>query len=919
MTIPRATVRLQFHEAFTLNDAIPLVDYFADLGISHVYASPLTVARAGSNHGYDTIDYSQISPVLGGEDALRRLVQKLRAADMGLILDIVPNHMASSSTNAWWWDVLEWGKNSRYANFFDIDWDSSDPRLKGKVLTPFLGDAYGTELKEGHIQLHFNEERGAFEISYFDNRFPLTPLSYTNIFSAAPRSARLVALIRVFGALEEASEVHHREAASQVLREAASVAETRADIQTAIQAHDARYPQGRERLHRLLERQHYRLTWWRNAAEEMNWRRFFEISDLVGLRVEQQPVFDAAHELVLRLYGEGLIDGVRIDHVDGLTDPQKYCLNLRASLGSLTSRRPASLQSPPYIVVEKILGPGENLDSQWRVEGTTGYDFMNEVGAVLHDERGEDEFTRLWETVSGEHRSFHDIVLDARRMLLARHFAGELENLSRSVYRIGQLELETRDWSLPAIRRVMTELLVAFPVYRTYATVSGRTEQDEHFFSKARSQAAACLQADDRKLLDVIADWLGGTAPYTLEPGEKRDARMEAIRRFQQLTAPLAAKSVEDTGFFRYGRLLSRNEVGAEPSLFAIDARTFHDLSLHRSRHFPHAMLATATHDHKRGEDARMRLAVLSEIPTTWASMAGNWLDRSDGAPHPVDQYMLFQTLVAAWPAELSPQDHDGIAQLRERVSAWQIKSLREGKLRSSWFSPDEQYEERCTAFLASRLDDAGFLADLSAFVEQIGPAAALKSLSQCVLRMTAPGVPDLYQGTEFWDFSLTDPDNRRPVDFEARLKALETPASPQELVQNWRTGHVKQAVVRHVLQYRKDHADLFATGTYQPLSVSGPGERHVVAYARQMQDRCVLVIVPRLFGGLPDASGSEPLAMPLIPAADWGNTAITLPDALAGRTLHSVFDGKVIDALSNTLALREVLSVFPVAMLYAV
>lgn len=918
MTIPRATVRLQFHEAFTLNDAIPLVDYFSELGISHVYASPLTVARAGSTHGYDTIDYSQISPVLGGEDALRRLVQKLRSVDMGLILDIVPNHMASSSANAWWWDVLEWGRNSRYASFFDVDWESQDPRLRGKLLAPFLGNAYGTELKEGHIRLHFNEERGAFEISYFDNRFPLTPLSYTNIFAAAPRSARLVALIRVFGALEEASEVHHREAASQVLREAASVPETRADIETAIQAHDARYPQGRERLHRLLERQHYRLTWWRNAAEEMNWRRFFEISDLVGLRVEQQPVFDASHELVLRLYGEGLIDGVRIDHVDGLTDPQKYCLNLRASLGSLTSKRPAHLQSPPYILVEKILGPGENLDSQWRVDGTTGYDFMSEVGAVLHDERGEEELTRLWETISGDRSAFHDIVLDARRMLLSRHFAGELENLSRSIYRIGQFELETRDWSLPAIRRVMTELLVAFPVYRTYASVSGRTEHDERYFSSARSDAAARLQADDRKLLDVIADWLGGTAPYTLEPGEKRDARLEAIRRFQQLTAPLAAKSVEDTGFFRYGRLLSRNEVGAEPSQFAIDAQAFHDLARHRAQHFPHAMLATATHDHKRGEDARMRLAVLSEIPTAWGSMAGNWLDRSEDAPHPVDQYMLFQTLVAAWPAELAPEDRDGVAELRERVSAWQMKSLREGKLRSSWFSPDAQYEERCAAFLTSRLDNAGFLAELSTFVGRIGPAAALKSLSQCLLRMTAPGVPDLYQGTELWDFSLTDPDNRRPVDFDARLHALESLLSPQDLVQNWRTGQIKQAVVRHVLQYRKAHADLFATGSYQPLSVTGPGERHVIAYARQLQDRCVLVIVPRLCGGLPDASGSEPLATPLIPAADWGNTEIILPDALAGKALHSVLDGKVIDAPSNRLALREALSLFPVAMLYA-
>src|SRR5690606_32547091 len=387
------------------------------------------------------------------------------------------------------------------------------------------------------------------------------------------------------------------------------------------------------------------------------------------------------------------------------------------------------------------------------------YEFMSEVGAVLHDERGEAELTRLWETIAGERRPFDEIVTDARRMLLSRHFAGELDNLCRAVYRIAQLDVMTRDWSLAAIRRVMTELLVAFPVYRTYASVGGRTSADASVFSQAQSEAAARLQSDDQTLLGVISDWLGGTAPYTWEPGPQRDVRLEAIRRFQQLTAPLAAKSVEDTGFFRYGRLLSRNEVGAEPSELAIDAGTFHELALRRSQEFPHAMLATATHDHKRGEDARMRLAVLSEMPATWGSIAGNWLDRSNGAPHPVDQYMLFQTLVAAWPPELSVDDQPGIAELRERVAAWQTKSLREGKLRSSWFSPDARYEETCASFLNARLNDRSFTAELAAFVDRIGPAAALKGLAQCILRMTAPGVPDLYQGTEFWDFSLTDPD----------------------------------------------------------------------------------------------------------------------------------------------------------------
>ncbi len=917
MSTPRATVRLQFHETFTLEDAIPLVDYFAELGISHIYASPLTRARAGSTHGYDTIDYSQISPELGGEAALRRLVQRLRAADMGLILDIVPNHMSTSFTNPWWWDVLEWGRNSRYAGYFDIDWDDADPRLRGKLLAPFLGRPYGEELKAGNLQLHFNSSRGSFEISYFDIRFPLAPLSYTNILAAAPQSARMLALTRVFGALEENSEPHHREAACNVLRQAAQTSETSAALQAAVQAHDPKYPQGRDRLHRLLERQHYRLTWWRNAAEEINWRRFFEISDLVGLRMEDQAVFDAVHGLVFYLYGEGLIDGVRIDHIDGLADPQKYCLTLRAGLGAVKARRAANLQQPPYIVVEKILGRQERLAAQWRVDGTTGYDFMNEVGGLLHDERGEAELTRLWLTVSGDHRSFPEVAGEARRLLISRHFAGELEGLSRAVYRIAQLDIATRDWSLPAVRRVMIELLAAFPVYRTYASIGGRSADDQVIFSQAQKQASARLQPDDRTLLDMIADWLGGEAPYSYQPGPQRDARLHAIRRFQQLTAPLAAKSVEDTGCFRYGRLLSRNEVGADPGEFAIDAASFHQLAEQRARTLPQAMLASATHDNKRGEDARIRLTILSEIPATWNSLVGNWLSRSSGAPHAADQYLLFQTLVAAWPLELAANDDAGVQALAARVAIWQTKSLREAKLRSSWFSPAAGYEALCAAFLQSRLGDQAFLAELVAFVDSIAPAAAVKSLSQCLLRLTAPGVPDLYQGTEFWDFSLTDPDNRRAVDFAARLQALNHAASPGALLKNWKNGHIKQSLIRHALQYRRNHAELFARGSYQPLALQGSGARHAIAYTRHYQNQVLVVIAPRLCHGLPDAQDHQPLALPLIPAQDWGDTAVVLPQTMQAMTLHSILDGKLVAAQAGQLALGEALASFPVAMFH--
>ncbi|MBU4611830.1 malto-oligosyltrehalose synthase [Achromobacter sp. GG226] len=920
MTAPRATVRLQFHPEFTLDDAVPLVDYFASLGVSHVYASPLTEARDGSTHGYDVIDHGRIRHALGGELALRRLVDRLRAAGMGLILDIVPNHMGTGCANPWWWDVLRWGPESRYAGHFDIDWRAPDPALTGKILAPFLGGAYGAELASGDLRLVFDAPSGAFEIRYHDNRFPVTPASFAGIFASVPGSPTAAGLADTFAALTPGTAWHARQAACTTLRAAAGEPTVRAVIDAALVAHDPAEPAGRERLHQLLERQHYRLTWWRNAAEQINWRRFFEISDLVGVRVEEPEVFADVHALIVRLYAEGIIDGVRIDHVDGLTDPRGYCRALRAALRAVAQERPGELAGDePVVLVEKILGAHETMPEDWDVDGTSGYDFMAEVGGVLHDAEGEAPLTTLWKSVSGERRDISVLVPEARRMLISRHFAGEHENLARALHGIAQESAQSRDWSLAAIRRTLTELLVAFPVYRTYGGLHGRTDADQVFFREAVEAARARLQADDQVLLDQIDAWLGGETAANHPPGPRRNARLTAIRRFQQLTAPLAAKSLEDTVFFRYGRLLSRNEVGAEPGVFALSVADFHAAGQARAKHWPQAMLATATHDHKRGEDARMRLAVVSEVPEAWRTFAESWMSSAEDAPHPADQYMLLSTLVAAWAPDLGVNDEAGIDALRERVDAWQVKSLREGKLRSTWFAPDTDYEARCSAFLTERLAPGPHRDALYAFVTMIAPAGAIKSLAQTLVRLTFPGVPDLYQGTEFWDFSLTDPDNRRPVDFDARIEALGQPLSGPGALQTWQDGRVKQWLVRRALGLRQREPALFVGGDYVPLVVTGAHADDVIAYARRQGDAIALVIVPRRAAARLGQTGEATASLPLLPAERWADTQIVLPDAWSDITWADALarlDAPAIAATQGRLPLAQVLADFPVALL---
>ena len=689
-----------------------------------------------------------------------------------------------------------------------------------------------------------------------------------------------------------------------------------------------RRPEGRERLHRLLERQHYRLAWWRAASDEINWRRFFDINSLAGVRVELPQVFDATHATVLRLYAEGLIDGVRVDHVDGLADPRGYCRKLRRRLQTAAESRPAALRDEPAVLwVEKILAPHERLPTDWLTDGTTGYDFMAEVSAVLHDSAGEAPLTALWSRLSGRSGDFETEVEAARRQIVREALASEWFATANALLRVARRDLTTRDITQTGIRWALAELLAHFHAYRIYAGPAGISEPDRRVMDWAMARARRGVRAADRHVLELIGRWLTGEGFRALPPGAARAELQRAMVRFQQLSAPVAAKSVEDTAFYRYGRLLSRNEVGSDPAQFALSPAAFHAFCRERRRRFPRALLATATHDHKRGEDTRARLSVLSEIAPEWEAAVERWMrldaplrrDTTDGpAPTVGDELMLYQTLVSAWPPGLSPDDADGMAGFTERVAGWQEKALREAKLRTGWAAPDAEYEQACRDFLAGVLDPARptrVVHEIAAFAARIAPAGIVNALAQTLLRLTAPGVPDLYQGTEFWDFSLVDPDNRRPVDFAAREAALGHEPAPPTLLAHWQDGRVKQAMIARALALRTQHPALFAHGTYLPLRFEGPMAEHAIGFARTYEGRAFVMMATRLAASLPGVEGSL-----LVESKAWNATVAVLPRLLTGRRVHDVLHDalgrKELTPAGGRLLLSDVLTSFPVALL---
>ncbi|WP_426123706.1 malto-oligosyltrehalose synthase [Pseudomonas sp. PSPC2-3] len=905
----RASQRLQFHKGFTLDDAVALVPYFARLGISHLYASPLLSARAGSMHGYDVVDPTTVNPELGGEAALRRLVAALRQHDMGLILDIVSNHMAvGGADNPWWLDLLEWGRLSPYCEFFDIQWHSPDPLLKGQLLMPFLASDYGEALQTGTLTLHFDAAHGSFSVEHYEHRFPICPQDYATILGA---DELLKPLADRFSTLAYQSDAYAEAAwLKQALAERATDNAVRQAIEQRLGTFDARQPDGFQRLHGLLEQQAYRLASWRTAADDINWRRFFDVNDLGGLRVERSAVFEATHGKIFELISQGLVDGLRIDHIDGLADPRGYCRKLRRRVDTLSPERHLP------IFVEKILGEGETLREDWQVDGTTGYEFMNQLSLLQHRPQGFATLAELWTRHSERPSAFIEEAWLARRQILNGSLAGDFESVAQALLQVARDDVMSRDLTLGAIRRALQELIVHFPVYRTYISACGRSERDDTFFLQALAGARSTLSEGDWPVLDNLEKWLGGQ-PWRNRPlGRERKLLKHACVRFQQLTSPTAAKAVEDTAFYRSAVLLSRNDVGFSTEQFSAPLADFHAANQQRLQAFPDNLLATATHDHKRGEDSRARLAVLSECAGWYAEQVTHWrrlaapLRNDASSPSAGDELILYQVLLGSWPLDLHLDDRPALEAYQQRLWQWQQKALREAKLLSSWSAPNEAYEQGVETFLTRLLlSDAGraLRTAIGAAAQAIAPAGALNGLAQSLLRVTVPGVPDLYQGNEFWDFSLVDPDNRRPVDFNARQHALATPPDIGKLLFNWRDGRIKQALIAQVLALRKAHPELFHRGSYTPLDVVGRHAEHVVAFCREYQGKRALVVVPRWPYRL-----LENGVHPQVNARVWGDTRVKLPFAAPTENWKGLFHTRAVTP-DKELLISTALGDFPV------
>ena len=869
--IPIATYRLQLTADFDFDAAASVVPYLKALGITHVYASPFMKARKGSTHGYDIVDHTKLNPELGGDEGFERLSRALKAHDLGLILDFVPNHVGVHfADNAWWLDVLEWGPGSRHAASFDIDWDILPFRARAGVLLPIIGSSYGEALEKGEIELRYDAGEGGFSAWYFEHRLPIAPERYGEILRNIVREAgaedadagqRILQLASRHKGLRQPNR-KDAPAFKRELRDIPGSADIIARGLEAFRAGPDR-PSQTLALHHLLERQHYRLGHWRLASSDINYRRFFDINTLAGLRVEDAGTFEAIHRLVKKLIAEGKLQGLRLDHIDGLRDPAQYFQRLRRLVRGAQGDDASSF----YVVIEKILGEHEKLLAFAGVHGTTGYEWLNAITQVLVDGKGLEPLDEVWRQISNQPPRLVLFLKEAKRRVLETLLTSEFTVLSRLLARIAGGHYSTRDFSADSLRQALELYILHFPVYRTYLTPAGPNAHDRALIGETIEKARAEWFAADAGIFDFLRDSL---TMDLIKPGRASHSAPR-VRRFalklQQFTGPMMAKSLEDTTFYRYHRLLALNEVGGDPAAKALPVEAFHDAMKLRAKQWPHGMTATATHDTKRGEDARARLIALAEIPGEWASAVARWkvmnaphlaVDGEMRAPSATSEYMLYQALLGAWP--LGERD----ASFVERIQAYALKAAREGKQETSWLNPNEAHEAGLRIFIERILDpalSAEFLNSMATLAQRLALLGALNSLSQVTLKATMPGVPDFYQGTEFWDLSLVDPDNRRPVDFTKRAKVLVSMETPdwRHLARNWPDGHLKLAWTRHLLKLRSELSDLFANADYEPLQVSGPHRDHVIAYARRRGGDAVIVAVAKSFAGFSQGGRAWP------------------------------------------------------------
>ena len=868
--IPTATYRLQFSKDFGFRQAAALVPYLRDLGISHVYASPFLQAREGSTHGYDVVDHNRIDPQFGGEAEFDRFCGALAEAGLGLILDFVPNHMGIGRTdNAWWLDMLEWGPASPYAFFFDIDWRAAPGRSRPAVTLPILGKPYGQVLEEGELKLAFDVEQGSFSIRYFEHRLPVRPADYPALLRQVAGMAELPELRLSPRALQT-----DRSAADKLKAALAGMPRLAAAMDSVLSAYDAcSGAVARHRLHRLLLRQHYMPAYWRSSGSEINYRRFFDINDLAGLRMEDPAVFEATHRLVGDLIRAGRLQGIRLDHVDGLYDPVGYC----RMLGDHAVQ--CGAPSDFYIVIEKILGRDEALPQFPSVAGTTGYEWMNAIARLFVSDDGLTRLDTAWRAFTGQQASYEDIEQSAKAEVIATMFAGELATLVRLLRRIAAGHARSQDFTAEQLRSALLAYVRALPVYRTYVTPeNGASDQDRAIIRSAISAARKAAPRIESALFDFLQDL------FTLDLLQKtRGYSRRRISRFigklQQFTGPVMAKSLEDTCFYRYTRLIGLNEVGGHPDGGGLDGSGFHRAMRQRLDQQPHGLTATATHDMKRGEDARLRLAALSEMADEWQEAVQRWqrwnqplLGDLSGqrAPSADHEYLLYQALLGAWPLK----DEVDFA---DRAVAYTVKAMREGKQETSWHYPNEDYEKVVESFLRGLLDPVRspeFSVDFADFARRTSLLGALNSLSQVAIKMMMPGVPDVYQGTEFWDLSFVDPDNRRPVDYPARQQVLAQTPNPDwaTLAADWPDGRIKLRLLETLLRLRKRQPEIFTSGDYQPVDVTGTRAGSVIAFSRSHAGRTVIIAAGRLLAGLSEGGRQW------IQGAAWGDTTINLP-----------------------------------------
>jgi (1->4)-alpha-D-glucan 1-alpha-D-glucosylmutase len=991
--IPVATYRLQFNRAFTFEDAGRIVPYLAALGISDVYASSYLAARPGSLHGYDIADHNALNPEVGTEADYDRFVGALRERGMGQVVDVVPNHMGiAQACNRWWNDVLENGPSSPYAEFFDVDWQPVKRELANKILLPILGDQYGRVLENQELRLAYTD--GSFSLWYYEHRLPIEPGSAAQILGhrlealAAtlgeedPHLQEYQSILTALQNLPPRTEtapdrVRERQREKEVVRRrlallAEACGAIRISIDETVRVFNGKRgdPRSFDLLDRLLDHQVYRLAHWRVAAEEINYRRFFDVNELAAIRMENPAVFHEAHRLILRLVEEGKVTGLRIDHPDGLFDPPRYFLALQRErfaqvVRARLARGPAMAEAdreaavaqaaatfeaacwaeparpgcrPLYLAAEKILGKGERLPGHWAIHGTTGYEFLTLAGGLFVDAGNERAMTAVYTTFTGQRTPFGDLAYESKQLIMRVAMSSELNVLGHAFSRLAERHRSSRDFTLNSLTHALREVIACFPVYRTY--IDGRSPeialQDRACVEVAVAFAKRRNPATSASVFDFVRDMLLLRSPDNADETYRQDQRA-FVQKFQQVTAPVTAKGVEDTAFYRYHRLVSLNEVGGEPDRFGTPVEDFHKQCLARQERWPAGLSATSTHDTKRSEDVRARIHVLSEMPRDWRAAAGRWHRWNrrhaavvDGRPSPDrnDEYLLYQTLIGAWP--LAPMGPEEAASFTERIQAYMLKAAKEAKVNTSWVNPDEGYDEALRAFVARVLAPAPgnrFLADFTAFHGPVALLGMINSLAQTLVKITAPGVPDFYQGTEVWDFSLVDPDNRRPVDFDARATLLDDLRAriaggdlaglARELVERWQDGRIKLYAIHRALGYRRAAPDLFGEGEYVALRVGGPAAGHVVAFARRRGPRVVLTVVPRLTTRLTGHGARLPLGREV-----WGDTYVVLPADLAVGPYTSLFTGHAVEpAAKGALLALEVaaaLGEFPVGLLEA-